>query len=133
MRKAHAIDPSRIMTFTSGWAGKEWVEEDSKAHMMPYDSTLYMRGWYDNHRAGGPATWMEEYYKGPNDNLMYTSNRREIYMRGEEGAISTPPRLELINAKLSQTGMGRSVLEKPVQGVHQVLPRQGARRLLRHA
>ncbi len=104
MRKAHAIDPSRIMTFTSGWAGKEWVEEDSKAHMMPYDSTLYMRGWYDNHRAGGPATWMEEYYKGPNDNLMYTSNRREIYMRGEEGAISTPPRLELINAKLSQTG-----------------------------
>lgn len=104
MRKAHAIDPSRIMTFTSGWAGKEWAEEDSKAHMMPFDSTLYMRGWYDNHRAGGPATWEEGYYKGPKDNLMYTSNRREIYMRGEEGAISTPPRLELINAKLSQTG-----------------------------
>ena len=62
MREAHAIDPSRIMSFTSGWAGSEDKEEDSKAHMLPFDTTLYRKGWYDNHRAGGPETWVENYY-----------------------------------------------------------------------
>ena len=38
MREAHAIDPSRIMSFTSGWAGSEDKEEDSKAHMLPFDT-----------------------------------------------------------------------------------------------
>lgn len=62
MRQAHRIDPSRVMTFTSGWAGQEHTEEDAKAHMLPFDTTLYRKGWYDNHRAGGPATWEEGYY-----------------------------------------------------------------------
>ena len=105
LRKAHAVDPSRIMTFTSGWASSKDKEEDSKAHMLPFDTVLYRKGWYDNHRAGGPATWMEEYYKGPNDNLMYTDNREEVYMRGEEGAISTPPRLQLIHDRIERTGV----------------------------
>jgi len=35
MRQAHRIDPSRVMTFTSGWAGQEHTEEDAKAHMLP--------------------------------------------------------------------------------------------------
>jgi len=104
MRKAHAIDPSRIMTFTSGWAATEDQEEDSKAHMLPFDTTLYRKGWFDNHRAGGPETWLESYYKGPNDNLMYTTNRTEIYMRGEEGALSTPPRIQLIHDEIERTG-----------------------------
>ena len=104
LRKAHAIDPSRIMTFTSGWASRNDLEEDSKAHMLPFDTTLYRKGWFDNHRAGGPATWMEEYYRGPQENLMYTDNRTEIYMRGEEGAISTPPRLQLIHEQIERDG-----------------------------
>ncbi|GAB6012915.1 PA14 domain-containing protein [Viscerimonas tarda] len=103
MQIAHAIDPSRVMTFTSGWAGKEDSEEDSKAHLRPFDETLYRRGWFDNHRAGGPETWLEEYYKSPEENLMYTNNRTEIYMRGEEGAISTPPRIEKINEEIATT------------------------------
>ena len=104
MRRAHAVDPSRIMTFTSGWASRKDREEDSKAHMLPFDTTLYMKGWFDNHRAGGPATWMEEYYKGPENNLMYTDNREEVYLRGEEGAISTPPRLQLIHEQIERSG-----------------------------
>ena len=40
MCEAHAVDPSRIMTFTSGWAGSEDKEEDSKAHMLPFDTTI---------------------------------------------------------------------------------------------
>ncbi len=104
MRKAHAIDPSRIMTFTSGWAHDKNAEEDSKAHMMPFDTTLYMKGWFDNHRAGGPATYLEEYYKGPDKNYMYTDDREEIYFRGEEGAISTPPRIQFIADEIERTG-----------------------------
>lgn len=104
MREAHAVDPSRIMTFTSGWAGSEDKEEDSKAHMLPFDTTLYRKGWFDNHRAGGPETYIESYYKGPKDNLMYTTNCTEVYMRGEEGAISTPPRIQLIHDKVESTG-----------------------------
>lgn len=104
MKKAHALDPSRVMTFTSGWASKESAEEDSKAHMRPFDSILYRKGWFDNHRAGGPATWEEEYYRGPKDNLMYTDNQTEIYMRGEEGAISTPPRIAEIVKEIDRSG-----------------------------
>ena len=72
--------------------------------MLPFDTTLYRKGWYDNHRAGGPETWVENYYKGPKDNIMYTSNRTEVYLRGEEGAISTPPRIQMIYDQIKSTG-----------------------------
>ncbi len=105
MRRAHAIDPSRIMTFTSGWAGKGYeAEEFEKAHMRPMDTTLYRRGWWDNHRAAGPATWEDDYYRSPSDNVMATDNRKEIFMRGEEGAISSPPRLVLIKEDIKSAG-----------------------------
>jgi len=104
MKEAHAVDPSRIMTFTSGWANKEDTEEDSKAHMLPFDTTIYRKGWFDNHRAGGPETWVESYYQGPDDNIMYTDNRTEVYLRGEEGALSTPPRIQLIHDEIEQSG-----------------------------
>lgn len=103
MRQAHSIDPSRTMTFTSGWASKENSDEDSKANMQPYDTTLYRHGWFDNHRAGGPSTYEENFYKGPKENLMYTENKTEVFMRGEEGAISTPPRIQQIHNELLKT------------------------------
>lgn len=105
MKKAHAIDPSRVMTFTSGWASAEHSEEDAKANLLPFDSVLHRKGWFDNHRAAGPATWEEDYYRGPKDNLMYTDNRTEIYIRGEEGALSTPPRIAEIAKEIEQTGI----------------------------
>lgn len=104
MRAAHAIDPSRIMTFTSGWASKKDVDEYAKANMQPFDTTLYLHGWFDNHRAGGPATWEQGYYRSPSNNFMFTDNLREIYMRGEEGAISTPPRIAKIHEEIQRTG-----------------------------
>lgn len=104
MKIAHALDPSRIMTFTSGWAKKENSEEDSKAHMRPFDDKLYRRGWFDAHRAGGPATWEQRSYKSPKENFMFSDNHTEIFMRGEEGAISTPPRIEKIYEEIVRTG-----------------------------
>ncbi len=104
MKKAHAIDPSRVMTFTSGWASKEHTKEDAKAHMLPYDTVIYRKGWFDNHRAGGPATWEAGYYRGLEDNLMRTDNQTEVYMRGEEGAVSTPARIAEIMSDIDSTG-----------------------------
>lgn len=104
LKKAHALDPSRVMTFTSGWASRESAEEDSKAHMLSFDTILYRKGWYDNHRAGGPATWEDGYYRGPKQGIMYTDNQTEIFMRGEEGAISTPPRIAEIEKEIRRTG-----------------------------
>lgn len=104
MGVAHAIDPSRMMVLTSGWANKEFSDEDSKAHFRPFDSKLYRRGWWDNHRAAGPMTWEEGYYKSPTDNFMYTTNKTEIYMRGEEGALTSPPRLQKIHDEITKTG-----------------------------
>lgn len=98
MQHAHNnYDPSRTVTFASAWAGAKDIDQKQKANLLPYESNLRMHGWWDNHRAGGPATYIESYYKSPTDNYMFTDNRKEIWMRGEEGAISTPPRLELIH------------------------------------
>ena len=36
---------------------------------------------------------------------MYTDNRTEIYIRGEEGALSTPPRIAEIAKEIEQTGI----------------------------
>ena len=36
-------------------------------NMRPFDDTLYMQGWFDFHHAGGPATWNESLYRGPDN------------------------------------------------------------------
>lgn len=101
---AHTYDPSRTMVLTSGWASTEDAEEDSKAHFRPFDDKMYMKGWWDNHRAAGPMTWQEDFYESPTKGLMYSTNNTEIYMRGEEGALTSPPRLQLIHDELVKTG-----------------------------
>ncbi|MDD4922762.1 MAG: PA14 domain-containing protein, partial [Bacteroidales bacterium] len=101
MADGHALDPSRTFTFTSGWASsKKDADDISKAHLRPFDNRIYQRGWFDSHRADGPETWKESYYKSPDVSFMFTDNKTEIYMRGEEGALSTPPRIAAINKTL---------------------------------
>ena len=100
MRAAHALDPSRVITRTSAWAKGRDVEDPIKMHMRPFDDRVYLNGWYDFHHAGGPAVWDGMFYRHPKDFYDYTDNTREIVFWGEEGAISTPPRLEKIKAAL---------------------------------
>jgi hypothetical protein len=99
MRDAHALDPSRTITHTSAWAGGS-DHDLAKMHMRPFDETVHYNGWYDFHHAGGPEVWNEKLYQGPDKYYNRTTNRREIVYWGEEGAISTPPRLELIKKTL---------------------------------
>lgn len=102
MRDMHQLDPSRIITRTSAWAKGDYVEDQTKIHLMPFDTTFHWKGWYDYHHAGGPATWSQPLYNSPTDYYNNTTNRSEIVMYGEEGAISSPPRLEKNKAELER-------------------------------
>ena len=102
MRAAHQIDPSRVIVRTSGWANGPDVDDQAKLHMRPFDTTQYLHGWFDFHRATGPHTWMQSFYKNPTDFYGYTTNKKEIVYWGEEGALSTPSRLELIKKDIEK-------------------------------
>ncbi len=101
LRAAHALDPSRVITRTSAWAKGRDVADPIKMHMRPFDDKVYLNGWYDFHHAGGPAVWDQIFYRNPREFYDFTDNAREIVFWGEEGAISTPPRLEKIKAALA--------------------------------
>ncbi len=100
MQAAHAIDPSRIILHTSAWSRGKDIDDPAKMHFRPFDAKPYMNGWYDVHHAGGPAVWNETMYRNPGDFYGLTDNTREIVFWGEEGAISTPPRIEKIHEAL---------------------------------
>ncbi|MEO7313159.1 MAG: sugar-binding domain-containing protein [Chitinophagaceae bacterium] len=96
---AHRLDPTRMITHTSAWCREE-ENEQARIHLRPNDTTVYWHGWYDFHHAGGPPVWQQDLYKGPTDYYNYTANKKDVVFWGEEGAISTPPRLEKIKAEL---------------------------------
>ena len=102
MRAAHEIDPSRTITRTSGWAVGADVDDQAKLHSRPMDTVQYLHGWYDYHRAPGPHTWTQAYYQDPTHYYGYTTNKKEIVYWGEEGALSTPSRLQLIKNEIEK-------------------------------
>ena len=102
MRDAHAIDPSRLILYASAWATKNNEDELVKLHMRPFDVTQYYKGWWDAHRADGPELWLQEFYTNPLAHYGHTDNVKEIVYRGEEGAISAPPRLAKIRADVEK-------------------------------
>lgn len=104
LQDAHALDPSRSITRTSAWASKPDINtpDEIKLHMRPFDQTVHRTGWYDFHHAGGPAVWMQSLYESPADYYNRTTDKEEIVFWGEEGAISTPPRLDRIKAEIER-------------------------------
>ncbi len=102
----HQNDPSRIVVLTSGWS-KEGidVEDYNKMNCMPFDDKVYQVGFRDNHNATGPnISYPANYYTNSTRYWNYTQDKEELIFWGEEGAISTPPRLELIMDELKQIG-----------------------------
>ncbi len=102
----HQNDPSRIVVLTSGWS-KEGinVEDYNKMNCMPFDDKVYQVGFRDNHNATGPnISYPANYYTNSKRYWNYTENKEELVFWGEEGAISTPPRLELIMDELKKIG-----------------------------
>ena len=102
MLAAHAVDPSRTLTLSSSWAKRADQPEDIKAHLRPFDDEIHFTGWFDVHHAGGPEVWRQNLYSSPDQYYNRTTNRNEIVYWGEEGAVSSPPRLEMIKAALDR-------------------------------
>jgi hypothetical protein len=97
----HDLDPSRTLTLSSSWARIPGEPEDIKANLRPFDDKIHFTGWFDTHHAGGPEVWRQNLYSSPVSHYNYTTNLGEIVYCGEEGAISSPPRLALIKAALA--------------------------------
>ena len=111
MRLAHELDENRIITFTSTNFGRNTYggkaplgAADIKLYMLPADTTQYTYGWWDEHHAGGPGVYLDEFYNGPDNIFRHYDHPNEIIVLGEEGAIGTPPRLELIRSELEKEG-----------------------------
>ena len=94
------------MTYNSSNGTIKQNEPDPrfKLHLLPYDSTFYDYGWFDQHHAGGPGVYHDNLYNNPTSYAKYTDHKDEIIYYGEEGAIGTPPRLQLIRDEIMKTG-----------------------------
>ncbi|MDP4270102.1 MAG: glycoside hydrolase family 2 TIM barrel-domain containing protein [Bacteroidota bacterium] len=106
MAAAHRLDETRILTYNSCNGNNPVEKPDAhfKTHLLPYDSTFHDTGWWDEHHAGGPGVYHDFLYKNANDYHRGSTNKNEIVYWGEEGAIGTPPRLELIRNEILKSG-----------------------------
>lgn len=103
IRLFHQLDNTRCITYTStnftanfyNSKLEEAVEKPVKMHMLPYDTTVYFKGWWDEHYADGPGVYKDEFYKNPQQMLRGSKNKAEIVFWGEDGAIGTPERAGL--------------------------------------
>jgi beta-galactosidase len=109
MQAGHQLDPSRIITYNSSNGNIKLNEPDPKfkLHLLPFDSTFYDYGWFDQHHAGGPGVYHDNLYNNPESYAKYTDHKNEIVYYGEEGAIGTPPRLQLIRDEILKTAKDR--------------------------
>jgi beta-galactosidase len=124
LRMVHDLDPARILTYNSDrnryTEYNERVDPDPfKAHMLPFDDTIYYRGWWDQHHWFAFAGYVDENYENPEYFLRNqvdaptapvradSTNRldkSEIVFWGEEGAFGTMVRLQKIAERLETTG-----------------------------
>jgi hypothetical protein len=107
IREAHQLDNTRVITFSSNnvqeTTPSSFNESIRKMHQLPYDTTLYKKGWWDSHNAPGPGIFRDTFYQSPTNYLRYVNNPKEIIFYGEENATGTPPRLQLIKQEIEKT------------------------------
>ncbi|GGF22038.1 glycoside hydrolase family 2 protein [Flavobacterium limi] len=105
MLAGHKLDPTRIKTYNSSNGPiKEGKDPRFKLHLLPYSNQFYNFGWFDQHHAGGPGVYHDNLYSNPKKYAKFTDNKQEIVYYGEEGAIGTPPRLQLIREEILKKG-----------------------------
>ena len=107
MKACHQLDETRIITYTSQYYGPEFyggkaplIPCPSKLHMLPYDQNQLEYGWFDEHHAAGPGVYYDSIYQNPTKYIRYSNHQPEIIFYGEEGAIGTPGRLQLIKSEI---------------------------------
>ncbi len=107
----HELDETRYITFTSShfpgyfYEGKcPKTPAGVKMFMEPYNHEIFYQGWWDEHHAGGPGVYLDYFYEDLENYRRYTDHASEIVFYGEEGAIGTPARLELIRDEINASG-----------------------------
>ena len=97
MAEAHALDPSRFICYGSGFMGPR-NDEPQKLHMLPFDDRQYTVGYCDIHNAGNsPGVYVDANWNSPASFLRDERDEKELFVWGEEGALATPPQVELIH------------------------------------
>ncbi|MDR3217683.1 MAG: hypothetical protein LBU22_01670 [Dysgonamonadaceae bacterium] len=101
---ARKLDPTRFISYGSGFMAKQ-NDEPQKLHVIPYDSTQRTKGYVDIHNAGNsPGVYTDALYNSPTDFCRNDLSQDEIFVWGEEGALASPPQLELIQQNIAETG-----------------------------
>lgn len=106
MSEAHQLDETRILVYNSSNGDNPLDEPNArfKTHLLPYDTKFYDFGWWDLHHAGGPGVYHDKLYLGPDNYHRFSDHKSEIVYWGEEGAIGTAPRLQLIRDEIANSG-----------------------------
>jgi hypothetical protein len=124
VQMVHDLDPSRIVTYNSDrnrdipyYEGRG--ADPYKLHMLPFDETMYISGWFDQHHWFGYSGYVDQNYNHPGDYLrgsvgaprvpdpmdyQYRLNPNDLIFWGEEGAFGTMVRLEKIKEELEEKG-----------------------------
>ncbi len=95
MKIAHRIDPTRIITWGSGYG---WNVKRGGSWMAPYEEDIRDDGYFDHHwHATGTSKPADVYtdlmYDGPDSYVGRKVPRKDIVFLGEENAVSSPPQL----------------------------------------
>ena len=104
MAAAHLIDPTRMISYGSGFMDPR-QDQPQKLHMLPYDQTQRTLGFCDVHNAGNSnGVYMDSIYNSPASFRRNERDAKEIFVWGEEGALASPPQLELIQGDIAKAG-----------------------------
>jgi len=135
LRKMHALDPSRVITFFSG--GDPRI---AQVTMLPYsDEIIYgskaiaYAGWRDVHTCGGPCTYLDNLYKNPGEftQLPSKDDHKEICVWGEALGAATPDDYDKIVHSFDAKHPGGYELDdmrKILAGYHGFLDKYGFRK-----
>jgi beta-galactosidase len=135
LRRMHALDPSRVITFFSGGVPKE-----SQVLMLPYTDeiryggkTLAFAGWKDVHTCGGPCNYLDNLYTDPTHffQRQKETDRKEICVWGETLGAATPDDYDrLVHSYDAAHGSGYELddMTRILDGYHQYLDKWNFRK-----
>lgn len=80
MAEAHRIDPTRFITYGSGFMNIQ-KDEAHKLHMLPYDTVQRRKGYVDIHNAGNsPGVYTDAMYNSPTSFWRNDISKDEIFI-----------------------------------------------------
>lgn len=104
MAKAHELDPTRFISYGSGFMDPQ-SEQPQKLHTLSYDPTQRTKGFVDIHNAGNSAgVYIDAIYTSPSNYWRNDLSKDEVFIWGEEAALASPPQLEMIQNNIAEVG-----------------------------